>query len=46
MMSLDFPVHHCTQYDMAFAPGETGENLEKRAPDIFTTALPPLHLQF
>ena len=34
------------QFDISFAPGETGEKFDKGAMDTFTTTLPPLFLQF
>ncbi|KAF2202071.1 cytochrome P450 67 [Delitschia confertaspora ATCC 74209] len=33
-------------FDVTFAPGETGETFDKEALDTFTTTLPPLQLQF
>ncbi|KAE8154452.1 cytochrome P450 [Aspergillus avenaceus] len=34
------------EYDIAFAPGETGEAFEKGTLDTFTTTLPPVQVQF
>ncbi len=34
------------QFDIAFAPGETGQDFDLKAMDTFTTTLPPLRLQF
>lgn len=34
------------QYEILFAPGETGESFEKDILDTFTTTQPPLNLQF
>lgn len=34
------------EFDVSFAPGETGEKFDKEAMDTFTTTLPPLFLQF
>lgn len=34
------------QFDLSFAPGETGEGFEKGALDTFTTTLPPLYVRF
>ncbi|KAF7596101.1 hypothetical protein BBP40_003363 [Aspergillus hancockii] len=34
------------QYNISFAPGETGEAFEKGALDTFTTTLPPVQVQF
>ncbi|KAF4302301.1 putative benzoate 4-monooxygenase cytochrome P450 [Botryosphaeria dothidea] len=34
------------QFDVSFAPGETGEVFDKEALDTFTTALPPVMMEF
>lgn len=34
------------EFDVAFAPGETGEAFDRDAKDTFTTTLPPMMLQF
>lgn len=34
------------EFDISFAPGETGEKFDKEAEDVVTTNLPPLMLQF
>lgn len=34
------------QFNITFAPGETGEKFDKEALDTFTTTLPPLLIQF
>lgn len=34
------------QYDVSFAPGETGEDFDLKARDTFKTTLAPLQLQF
>jgi hypothetical protein len=34
------------QFNVTFAPGETGELFETGRKDVFTTVLPPLHLVF
>ena len=47
MLSLRVSVSTLAQrYDIAFAPGETGDKFEKETLDTFTTTLPPLHLRF
>lgn len=47
MLSLRISVSTLAQqYDIAFAPGETGERFEKETLDTFTTTLPPLNLRF
>jgi cytochrome P450 len=33
-------------FDISFAPGETGEAFDKEVLDTFTVTLPPLHLEF
>jgi hypothetical protein len=33
-------------FDISFAPGETGEAFEKEILDTFTVTLPPLQLEF
>lgn len=34
------------EFDVAFAPGETGESFDRDAKDTFTTTLPPMMIQF
>jgi hypothetical protein len=34
------------EFDIAFAPGESGESFEADRKDAFTTVLPPLNLTF
>ncbi|EKG20298.1 Cytochrome P450 [Macrophomina phaseolina MS6] len=34
------------QFDISFAPGETGETFDNEALDTFTTSLPPVMIQF
>lgn len=34
------------QFDVSFAPGETGDEFDKEALDTFTTALPPVMMEF
>ena len=34
------------EFDVAFAPGETGEVFDREAKDTFTTTLPPVMIQF
>ena len=46
-MSLRIAVSRIAQqFDITFAPGETGVNFDKEAMDTFTTTLPPLLVQF
>ncbi|KAF2185244.1 cytochrome P450 [Zopfia rhizophila CBS 207.26] len=46
-LSLRISISSIAQnFDVSFAPGETGENFDKEALDTFTTTLPPLQLQF
>lgn len=35
-----------SEFDVSFAPGETGEVFDSMAQDTFTTTLPPLQLLF
>ncbi|KAI8963127.1 cytochrome P450 [Daldinia sp. FL1419] len=47
MITLRIAISSLVQhYDIAFAPGETGEVFDKEAQDTFTTYLQPLFLQF
>ena len=47
MMSMRIAISSIVQqFDIHFAPGETGESFEKDRKDAFTTILPPLKLQF
>ncbi|KAI1206863.1 putative benzoate 4-monooxygenase cytochrome P450 [Annulohypoxylon truncatum] len=47
IMSLSIAVCGIAQnFDLAFAPGETGEPFYNGAKDTFTTTLPPLMVQF
>lgn len=47
MMSLRIALSRIAQqFDITFAPGETGEGFDKGAMDTFTTTLPPLLVQF
>jgi cytochrome P450 len=46
-MSLRISLSMIAQsFDVAFAPGETGEAFEKEVLDTFTVTLPPLQLRF
>mgnify|MGYP000887178216 FL=1 len=47
MLSLRIAVSSITQqFNITFAPGETGEKFDKKVLDTFTTTLPPLLIQF
>ncbi|KAF2795827.1 putative benzoate 4-monooxygenase cytochrome P450 [Melanomma pulvis-pyrius CBS 109.77] len=47
MMSMRTTISSIVQqFDVAFAPGETGETFDTGSKDVFTTVLPPLQLQF
>ncbi|KAL1980003.1 hypothetical protein VTN96DRAFT_4825 [Rasamsonia emersonii] len=47
MMSLRIAISCIAQqFDISFAPGESGEGFDKGALDAFTTTLPPLFVQF
>lgn len=47
MMSMRITISRLAQqYNVSFAPGETGEDFETKALDTFTTTLPPLQVQF
>ena len=47
LMSLSIAICGIAQnFDLAFAPGETGEIFENEPKDTFTTGLPSLMVQF
>lgn len=47
MLSLRISVSTpAQQYNIKFAPGETGKAFENETQDTFTTTLPPLQTQF
>ncbi|KAL1961494.1 hypothetical protein VTN77DRAFT_1673 [Rasamsonia byssochlamydoides] len=47
MLSLRIAISTIAQqFNVTFAPGETGEGFDKGALDTFTTTLPPLQVQF
>lgn len=47
MMSMRITISNIVQqFDIAFAPGETGKEFVTDRKDVFTTVLPLLQLQF
>jgi hypothetical protein len=47
MMSMRTAISSIAQqFDIEFAPGETGEQFDTGGKDAFTTVLPPLNLVF
>lgn len=47
MMSLRISISTIAQqFNVGFAPGETGEGFENKSLDTFTTTLPPLQVRF
>lgn len=47
MLSLRIAISTIAQqFNIRFAPGETGEEFDKGVQDTFTSALPPVQVEF